>query len=452
MPNEYEQDYEEKINGAVSYIKSEISKAVQENKKLRTVGANFGIDLYDNVLYQDNLHHIKYISLKQYKFKPFMTSNETLICHPSSTLAECYKAASKFNRMIYGTPFFYEISIGGAVCNGAIGGHIPSSNVPSHVVRLWIVDGNGQQHVIEGDELQYFRASFGYLAIIYQIEILTYPAVFFKIRKINSEQPFRHNNHVTQLVLREHSVGVEADTGADHIDDGKEYIDIVLQPVDAPSLEDQKMYKRELKLSNLKKNARFILDGLVSTVYKSIITGFFDIFIPEDGLITNSYGMVKAFPILPKLSLSHIPIPLEAGIYVEPEKLPQVLDIVLAHYKEWYSKTYCCINVVVRKVMTNTNCALDMTRQYNNINEVVCIDFGFYGTKFHRFILDKAIKKLLPHAYGFHLGKYVNGDILSFARDRFHLLDPDEKMVEMKNKYDPNGMFSTTYLDFIFEQ
>ncbi len=447
-----ELNYDFKLEESIQYIKKKIIKARKKNRKIRLFGANFGIDLYDNELYQDNLNNVKYISLKEYEFKPFMTKNNTLICHPNNTLRRCFKIASRSDRMIYGTPFFYEISIGGAICNGAIGGHIFSTNVPSHVVKLWIVNGNGEEKVIEGNDLNYFRSTFGYLGVIYQIELNTYPQQYFKIHKINSEHPFKHNNHVTQLVLHDHSIGVQDDVATSHVDDGKEYIDITLEPVDKPSDQVLNNMKNKILLNNIKKNIVFMVDGMISTVYKSIITGFFDIFIPANNLITNSYGLVKAFPILPNLALKSIPIPLEAGIYVEPKYLTLVLYMILKHYKEWYNSAYCCINVVIRKVKTNNNCFLDMTYKIGDVDEVICFDFGFYGTKFHKHILDRAIKELLPYAYGFHLGKYINGDIITFARNKFHAIDKDEKMLEMKNKYDQDKIFSTTYLDFIFLQ
>lgn len=68
----------------VEYIKSKILKAQSKNKKLRVIGANFGINLYDNRLYQDEFNDIKYISLKKYEFKPFLTPENTLICHPNN--------------------------------------------------------------------------------------------------------------------------------------------------------------------------------------------------------------------------------------------------------------------------------------------------------------------------------------------------------------------------------
>ncbi len=450
----------------VEYIQSKILKARSKNKKLRVIGANFGINLYDNKLYQDEFNDIKYISLKKYEFKPFLTSENTLYCHPNNTLARCYKAAAKNKRMIYGTPFYYEITIGGAVMNGAIGSHVPGCNVPSYVKTLWIVDGNGINHKIEGEELEYFRSSFGYLGIIYQIELQTFPEQYFRVFKTSCDTPFTHKTHLSQLILHEKAIGV-IDEDSDKTN-GYEYIDIVLEQVPTPSEKQQFFNKVDMKLQNIAKNGIFLLDGSLSMISKSVITGFFDIFIPKNGSITNSYGLVKAFPIIPKFTLGFIPIPLECGVYIDEKKLSLVLPIILKHYQEWYGKTICgnnfaCINIVIRKVIPNNNCALDMTSIKNfNVNslasppselasppsELVCFDFGFYGSKIHKHLLDNAIRELIPLAFGFHLGKYVNSDIIKFANNVFK--PSINKMIEIKNKYDPNHLFSTTNLDILF--
>ncbi len=417
---------------SIAYIIHKIKKYT----KLRVKGANFGIKLYDNQLYQG--YDVKYIDLKRFEFKPFLTKNNTLVCHPSNTLGSCFIEASKNKRMIYGTPFYYKISIGGAISNGAIGGHVKSMNVPSYVKKLWIIDGLGKEHCIEGDELKYFRSTFGYLGIIYKIELETFPEQYFKVNKRSSDKPFNHNTHVSQLVMHNKNIGV---INEDKTKDGYEYIDIIFEDDE----EKNKTSMIDLKKQNILKSTVFLLDGLLSLSYKSAITGFFDIFIPRNETVVNSYGLVKAFPIIPKITLKHVQISLECGIYFSLENFEKALPIIFNYYKKWYKSKYECINIVIRKVLTNENCYLDMTNKRDNVNEIVCIDFGFYGGKDHQHLLDEAIITLLPYVYGFHLGKYVNHIIIDFAKKIYA-----GKMKEMKEKYDPNFIFSTYSLDYLF--
>ena len=83
----------------IYHIRKKIAKAYKKQYKLRAVGANFGISLYDNQLYQDKTQRIKYISLANFEFDPFITAENTLICHPNNTLAKCYIAAHEKKQM-----------------------------------------------------------------------------------------------------------------------------------------------------------------------------------------------------------------------------------------------------------------------------------------------------------------------------------------------------------------
>ncbi len=438
---------------SVKYICKQLANAIKTNRKLRAVGANFGITLYDNPLYQDTSHNIKYISLARFEFTPYVTLENTLICHPNNSLAKCYKAAHEKQRMIYGTPLYYKITIGGAIMNGAIGSHIPSTNVAAHVKKLWIVDGTGKAHVITGEELGYFRATFGYLGLVYQIELNTFPEQFFKIEKYGVNAPFTRNTHISQLVLHNPIPGVINDNS----NKPYEYVDIVLQPVEAPSASQQMRNMIDLKLQNIEKNAEFLIDGSISIPFKSILTGFYNLFIPQNDSIVNSYGLVKAFPLIPKTVLKYIPLYLECSVYFDVIKFPLALPIILRHYENWYGLTllgndYDCINIVIRKVFPNFNCEMDMTNGTNFSTipqELVCVDMGFYGSKIHTSLLDAAVSELLPYTYGYHLGKYVSDDIIEFARNIFS--SKMSRMAELKAKYDPNHVFSTTKLDKLFK-
>jgi hypothetical protein len=473
----------DKTEQSVRHIKEQIQNAKLKNKKLRPIGANFGRSLYHNILYDDLENEVKYISLSDYQFAPYMTQN-TIICHPSNKLADVFKVAHESKRMICGTPFFYEITIGGCIANGGIGGHVPSTNVPSHVVRLWVVDGNGIEHIVEGEELAYFRSTFGYLGIIYKIELNTYPEQFLEIRKVNSDCPFQHGNHVSQMVLSAESVGVDneiCDEPHELCDksrelhngpyDGpydrslfrwfeypKKFIDIVMTPVDEPSPAEQQAMERKIIWQNVKKNMRFVAGGLLTTTSnQSVLTGFFDIFLVENHDIVNSYGLVQSFPTLPRIALQEIPLNLEAGVYVDsnPENLKKVMAIITKHYISWASEFRPCIHRVMRKVKTNDCCALDMSRKFNGVEEICSIDIGFFGpmiTDHNQKLLDACLKELRPLTFGYHLGKYVSDDIIQFAKKRFAQLDPNNMMGKMKEKYDPNHLFSTTLLDKLFTQ
>jgi hypothetical protein len=281
------------------YIKSEIAHAISNKQKIRAIGHNYGIDLYNNPLYQNTTANIRYISLKDHIFTPFITRDMRLICHPNSSLADCFKICSESKRMLYGTPFYYNMSIGGTIFNGSIGGHCLSSGISSYVKTLWVVDGLGNEHVIRDEEvLVYMRSSFGYLGICTMIELHTFPEQSFRITKINSNKPFEHPTHVSQLVLHDRSIGVESNPNQSN-PDKKEYIDILLEPVD-----DNLTEWYILKYHNIRKNLRVMVDGVISIFYKSVLTGFYDIFIPDCDFVVNQYGMALAFPKPPEKALS----------------------------------------------------------------------------------------------------------------------------------------------------
>jgi hypothetical protein len=210
----------------VNYIK----KCIKKYNKIRPVGANFGRKLYHNILYDGP--NTEYISLKDYEFEPYM-EGENIICHPNNILEKIYKVCSESNRMIYGTPFYYLLSIGGIIFNGAVGGHVKSKCAASYVNKLWIVDGNGVDQVIEGNDLKYFLGTFGYLGIAYKISLKTFPEKYMKIYKKISDTPYKYDTHVSQMIF------------GNLIQDRKnqiipmisyqtkpKYIDIVLKPTD----------------------------------------------------------------------------------------------------------------------------------------------------------------------------------------------------------------------------
>jgi hypothetical protein len=193
------------------------------------------------------------------------------------------------------------------------------------------------------------------------------------------------------------------------------------------------------------------LDGLVGAFYKcSCHSGFFDFFFPKNESIVTSYQVVQAFPSIPRLALGYlIYIPLECSIIVEQKNLQKTLKILLDDYRIWYGQQALpCINLVIRKILSNDKCKYDMTFSPEPL-ELICIDFGFYGTKEYEYLLKNLIRNgLMNLAYGWHLGKYVNNDILNFARQKF--LPFNAKMQSLKKKYDPYHIFSTPYLNFLF--
>jgi hypothetical protein len=439
----------------IHYIRSKINEAKEKNTKLRVVGQNYGINLYNNPLYQQPLtsqHPVTYISLKQFAFEPFIENKsegeKVLVCHPSTSLKKCIKVANRQNLMLYGTPFYYKITIGGAIMNGAMGGHVPSKNMASYVTDIWFVDGNGNEKVCSKENiLPYFVCSFGYFGIVTMIKIKLFPTVRFEICKNSSSKPFQHDNHVSQLIMHERAIGV-TDDDSDK-EDGKEFIDVTLQAI---TPEENLTSDKKLKLQNIRKTGVFLLDGLLSVVYKSAITGFFDVFLPLSGTKLNSYGLVKAFPSIPEYLLSQISISLECGIYIKMSHLNEALTIVTRYYQEWYAKKYKCINIILRKVKLNNECLLDQTYTddaSDAAREVVSIDFGFYGSTTHQNLLDKAIEELLPYSHGFHLGKYINTDIINQAKKKIkpHL----NKIREIKRINDPQHIFSTDNLDYLFD-
>jgi hypothetical protein len=432
----------------IEYIRSNIITAKKNNSKLRVIGRNYGISLYNNPLYQSKTQMIQYISLKRFEFEPFIENREgekILVCHPANTLKKCMKIANRQNLMLYGTPFYYKITIGGAIMNGAIGGHIPSKNMASYVTDIRFVDGNGNERVCSQENiLSYFLCSFGYFGVITMIKIKLFPAVCFEINKISSSTPFQHSNHVSQLIMHERAIGV-TDDDSDK-EDGKEFIDVSMKEISSSLTSPV-----SLKLQNIRKTSIFLLDGLLSVVYKSAITGFFDVFLPLSGTRLNSYGLVKAFPSIPEYLLSQIPISLECGIYIKMRDLKEALEIVTRYYQEWYSKKYKCINIILRKVKLNNECLIDETYKNDDDDDdiVVSIDFGFYGSTEHQNLIDSAIKDLLPYSHGFHLGKYINNEIIQQAKNKIKKHIP--KIKEIKNKFDPFRLFSTDKLDYLFE-
>lgn len=420
----------------IEYIRKKIEQSKVNKTKLRPIGKNFGIDLYDNILYKCN--NVKNISLKDYEFDPHLSqSGNTLICHPNNDLEKCYYVLSEHNKMLLGTPLFYKISIGGCIMNGSIGSHILGTNLASYVKKLWIIDGNGHNCVIEGDELSYFRCSFGFLGIIYQIEIEIFDSQFFRINRKNSNIPFIYNNHICQLIINKND---------------EYYRNIIMEIVDIPKnkeLFDEAQYK-QVKREKNDKNVSFIFDGIRSVFSGRKSTKFCEIFFPENGIITNSYGLVKYFPDIPELVLQNINISLEVCVYVEEKNFYQVMNILTEYYKEWQNDNFKCIDIVIRKVLTNKCCSLDMT---NGIEEfspdvLIGIDFGFYGKEIHKQLIDIVISILLPLSYGFHLGKYVNLDILNFAKQKYS--NKSDYMIFLKNKYDPEGIFSTQQLCYLY--
>lgn len=449
----------ENVDQNVIYIQRKLAEARKIKTKLRTLGAGFGLNLYENKLCE-SAEKITYINLKNNEFKPYMTPSNTLICHPNNSLAKCYEAASEQNRMIYGTPFYYQISIGGAICVGAIGGHVIGHNTASYVKRLWIVDSRGEPREISNEnELKYFRSTFGYLGIIYRIELETFPQINFRIRKIKSEIPFNYNNHVCQLVLNNITYDTDNSNNnsftkimrkilnidVENIDKQKyEYINIIFEKTD-----DEPASYLDLKLQNFRKNFLFLADGANSAIYKSVLAGFYDLFLPLNDTTTNSVGLVNAFPILPKIVLGYIPISLECCVYIEEKNLFLALDIIKKYYKSWYQENNLdCINLVIRRIIANDNCMLDSTKGFNH-TILVGIDFGFYNGNAHQILLDQAIQELLPVAYSFHLGKYINLNIINHMKERFR-----EYLHEfhiLKIKYDPDAIFSTNMLDYLFE-
>jgi hypothetical protein len=342
---------------------------------------------------------------------------------------------------------------------GAIGSHVPSMSVPAYVKRLWIVNGNGFPQVIDSEEeLKFFRSSFGIFGAIYKIQIQVFPQQFFIIEKIGTTAPYNnpiYPTHVTQLVLHTRNIGVINDEMEQRVETtGKknyEYIDIVLKPIDALSEKEQVENLLWMKAQNVAKNSVFIFDGIYSLFSKSTFTGFFDIFVPKNNSRTNSNGIVKAFPLLPKIALQLVPLPLEAGIYVTLQNLVEVSKIILKHYELWYTiNDFDCINLVIRKVLTNNNCLIDMTFKRENVDVVVLIDCGFYASREHQYLLNALILELLEKnlVYGFHLGKFTNENIILFAKNLFskHF----SRLNEMKKKFDPAHIFSTPFLDFMF--
>jgi hypothetical protein len=170
-----------------------------------------------------------------------------------------------------------------------------------------------------------------------------------------------------------------------------------------------------------------------------------NIFIPINNSVVNSYGLVYSYPLLPKKVLEHVRLNLECGIYVENENLDKALGIIEKYYKKYFYLNYSCINIIIRKIKTNKECFVDSTYNEGNVEEIILIDFGFYNGIEHQNIIDEEIKELIPYAYSFHLGKYVNNDILNFMKNKFK-----DKMKNIKNKYDPNHIFSTEKLDYLY--
>lgn len=418
----------------VDYIK----KCIQKYNKIRPVGANFGRSLYHNILYEEPT--ARYISLKDYEFDPYM-EGENIICHPNNTLEKVYKVAGISRRMIYGTPFYYPLSIGGIVFNGAVGGHIKSKSAASYVNKLWIVDGNGIDRIIEDSHLKYFLGTFGYLGIAYKISIKTFPEQYMKIEKKTSNIPFKHDTHVTQMIFA-NIIKNRNDQIIPMISDENKptYIDIVLSPTN-----DQPTPYYKLKLQNIKKTTLFILEGIISTFHSAIMSSFMNIFIPINGSVVNSVGLVEAYPLLPKLVLEHVPLNLECGVYVENKNLDKALSIIEKYYKKYFYLNYSCINIIIRKIKTNKECLIDPTYNKGDVDEVVLIDFGFYNGLEHRDIIDSEILELIPYTYSFHLGKYVNPSIIHFMKCKYiNIMKP------LKNKYDPKHIFSTNNLDYLY--
>jgi hypothetical protein len=420
-------------------IVTHIQQCIQQHKKIRPEGSNFGVSLYHNILYSDK--DVFRLSLKDYEFTPYM-EGDNIICHPNTTLATLFTVAARSQRMIYGTPFYYPISIGGIIFNGGVGGHVESTNAASHVVKLLVVDGNGIDRIIEGDELKYFLCTFGYLGIAYKICLKTYPQKYLLVNKIPSTKPFNNKTHVTQMifarVVRDNSGKIIPLLGNEA---KPTYIDITMTPVENPHSNSL----LSLKMQNIGKTLNFLVDGIISTFHSAAMSSFMNIFIPYNGSVVNSKGLVDAYPIIPRLVLEHIPLNLECGIYVDVSKLDDMLVIIEKYYRKYFYLNYDCINIVIRKILTNDVCMFDATNKDGGSDEVVLIDFGFFNGERHKNIIDEEIKELLPLAYGFHLGKYVNDDILEFMRKKFN-----GQMKSIKAKYDPNGVFSTQKLDQLF--
>ncbi len=415
-----------------------IQQSITKYKKIRPVGSNFGVSLYHNLLYKSD--NSFYLSLKDYEFKPYM-EGDIIICHPNNSLATVYEVAGKAGRMIYGTPFYYPISIGGVIFNGAVGGHVQSTNVASNVVALWMIDGLGNDCKIEGDELKYFLCTFGYLGIAYKIALKTYPQQYLQVNKVVVDKPFTESTHVSQMIFAD-IVNINNQIIPLVGDEHKPlYIDVVLEPVEERDVTNW----INLKMQNIKKTALFLIDGITTTFHSAIMSSFMDIFIPVNGSVVNSRGLVDAYPLLPRKILEYIPLNLECGIYVDIAKLDLVLPIIEKYYRHYFYKNYSCINIVIRKIDTNNVCLLDATAEENGVKTVVLIDFGFFDGIAHKEEIDKEIDELLPYAYSFHLGKYVNQVILSFMKNKFN-----GKINAIKQKYDPNAIFSTPKLDELF--
>lgn len=417
-----------------------IQRCMKKYPKIRAVGANFGRSLYHNILYEDP--DVDYISLKKYEFNPYM-EGDNIICHPNNTLEKVYNVAGRAGKMIYGTPLFYPLSIGGIIFNGAVGGHVKSRNAASYVNKLWIVDGYGQDIVIMGEDLKYHLCTFGYLGIAYKISLQTFPEQYFRIMKQVSSDPYTHNTHMTQMVFakvtqlsNEQIIPMISDVNKPR------YIDIVLEPSD----KTKETSRLDLSLQNIKKTGLFILEGIVTTFHSAIISSFMNIFIPMNESVVNSRDLVYAYPLLPKLVLEYVQLNLECGIYVLPdENFEAVLKIIEDFYKKYFYQDYDCINILMRKIKTNQVCYLDATYNDEGEDEVILIDFGFFNGTQHKNIIDEEIKKMIPYAYSFHLGKYVNEDILNFMKQKF-----GDKMKSMKQRFDPTGVFSTKKLDELF--
>lgn len=65
-------------------------------------------------------------------------------------------------------------------------------------------------------------------------------------------------------------------------------------------------------------------------------------------------------------------------------------------------------------------CMLDGTNKDKRDDKVILINFDFFNGAEHKNDIDTKIKELLHLAYGFHLKKYVNDDIINFMKQKFN--------------------------------
>lgn len=447
-------------NELKEFIKNEIS---QNKNKIRVLGSGYGKKLYQNIFSKgdSNTNFIQLPVSNELKVPIIESADNSLNCHPNHTISECFEEGLKSKRMILGTPMFNPISIGGAINVGGVGSHILSESISSQISKLWIIDGTQKEHEIEGDELRYFRGTLGYLGIIWKIQLKTTEAKEFQMSITshyeNNISKFPSSPaHICQMFSHDKFKFFEIK------DIGPAQNGLFT----STEMNAQIKQKEQNFKENASKNIESIFDANVP------IGAWGDFSFPNSSTKANSNEISFMANNIENavIAMTHSNISLECGIYFCASDFEKGFNIFKKHYSKWRDpkffseseRKFCFLtDVLVRKVYSSSLCPYDATYSERPIM-LYFMDFGMvklgnltdFKTDTPKNLVDDCIKELIDEKviHGFHMGKYVNDDIIKFMKNSYISRNSNllEDLQRKKNYYDPEKRFSNESLESLY--